>query len=331
MAPHVRGGIVVLAWSLALVLAAFPTPVNAGAKAEPKPTIAQAKAKLRKLNERADQVVERYNQAGERYKGAKKKYDALSADVRSKGAKAESLRGDLARMAVTSYQYGDPTGFGGLFGDGSPQAALGSMATMAQLAGAKQQRLRAYEDTTRELRARFAEAKKALGEADRARDAVGDDKAEVEKLVREQIKLLRRLGAYNAGDPNSKGVEYTGSASGNARLALRFAFAQIGKPYQWGGTGPGSFDCSGFTQAAWRTGGVSLPRTTYQQWAWGASRRVPLDRLQPGDLLFSKGLGHMGMYAGNNKMIHSPQTGDVVKVSSLDGYWSGRLLGAIRP
>jgi cell wall-associated NlpC family hydrolase len=58
---------------------------------------------------------------------------------------------------------------------------------------------------------------------------------------------------------------------------------------------------------------------------------VPLDDLQPGDLLFSKGLGHMGMYAGNGKMIHSPQTGDVVKVVSLDDYWRNRLLGAIRP
>ncbi|MDR8407676.1 C40 family peptidase [Nonomuraea sp. 3-1Str] len=97
------------------------------------------------------------------------------------------------------------------------------------------------------------------------------------------------------------------------------------------GTGPGSFDCSGLTQAAWRTAGVELPRTTYTQWAWGAGRRVSLDALQPGDLLFSKGLGHMGMYVGNGKMVHAPQTGDVIKVSDLDDYWRNRLLGAIRP
>ncbi|WP_431922364.1 C40 family peptidase [Nonomuraea jabiensis] len=76
----------------------------------------------------------------------------------------------------------------------------------------------------------------------------------------------------------------------------------------------------------WRQGGVELPRTTYTQWNWGAGRRVPLDQLQPGDLLFSKGLGHMGMYAGNGKMVHAPQTGDVIKISTLDDYWRNRLL-----
>ncbi|WP_214317777.1 C40 family peptidase [Nonomuraea sediminis] len=317
-----------LAWTLAITLSAFPGGVVA---AEPKPTIAQAKAKLRKLNERADAVVERYNQAGERYKAAKKKYGELNADVTRTGATAEALRGDLVRMALNSYQYGDPTGWGGLMAQSSPEATLGSMASVELMARVKQQRLQAYEDTTRDLRQRFAKAKAALGEADRARDAVSDEKKKVEQLVSQQVELLRRLGAYNPGDPDSKGVEYTGSASGNTRLALQFAFAQIGKPYQWGGTGPNSFDCSGFTQAAWRLGGVELPRTTYQQWAWGAQRRVPLNALQPGDLLFSKGLGHMGMYVGDGKMIHSPQTGDVVKVSTLDGYWRGRLLGAVRP
>ncbi|MFC7641240.1 C40 family peptidase [Streptosporangium lutulentum] len=60
---------------------------------------------------------------------------------------------------------------------------------------------------------------------------------------------------------------------------------------------------------------------------------MPLDlnQLQPGDLLFSKGLGHMGMYAGNGKMVHAPRTGDIIKVVDLDDYWWGRLLGAIRP
>ncbi|MFG1694630.1 C40 family peptidase [Nonomuraea sp. NPDC049309] len=84
-------------------------------------------------------------------------------------------------------------------------------------------------------------------------------------------------------------------------------------------------------QAAWRAAGVNLPRTTYTQWAWGASRRVPLAAVQPGDLLFSKGLGHMGMYVGDGKMIHAPQTGDVVKVVTLDAYWRNRLVGAVRP
>ncbi|MFC7587587.1 C40 family peptidase [Nonomuraea antimicrobica] len=75
---------------------------------------------------------------------------------------------------------------------------------------------------------------------------------------------------------------------------------------------------------------MTLPRTTWQQWAWGANRKVDLDDLQPGDLIFSEGLGHVSIYAGNGDIVHAPQTGDVVKVVKLSAY--GRnLVGAIRP
>jgi cell wall-associated NlpC family hydrolase len=205
------------------------------------------------------------------------------------------------------------------------------MATIDQMTQAQTHSLRVFDVTTRQLRDQLDDAAAALAEADTARDRVGREKKNVDQLVVKQTTLLRRLGAYNSGNPNSVGQNYTGSASGDARVALQFAFKQIGKPYRYGGEGPDSYDCSGFTQASWAAAGVSLPRTTYEQWAWGTNRRVSLDQLQPGDLLFSKGLGHMGMYAGDGKMIHSPQTGDVVKVVDIDDYWRGRFLGAVRP
>jgi cell wall-associated NlpC family hydrolase len=116
-----------------------------------------------------------------------------------------------------------------------------------------------------------------------------------------------------------------------AAYAVKYAYKQIGDPYRYGGTGPGSWDCSGLSQAAWRKGGVSLPRTTHQQWAWGANRRVSMDSLRPGDLIFSRGLGHMGIYIGDGKMLHAPQTGDVVKITPLSRYGHHRFLGGIRP
>ncbi|MFC5822449.1 C40 family peptidase [Nonomuraea insulae] len=308
-----------------IALAATPS----GAFAEPSP--AKVRAKLVKLNEQADQLVERYNQANEAYKTAKKKYDKLSTELGRKDAQVSVLREELAAIAVNGYQSGPLTSWQALVFHGSPDAALGSMAALRQLAQDRAAKVRAYEATTRELRDRRTEAQRVLTETDDARDKVRGEKSKVDKLVDEQTKLLRRLGTFQAGDPNSPGIEYTGPASGNARLALQFAFAQVGKPYRYGGTGPGSYDCSGLTQAAWRTGGVGLPRTTWTQWSWGSSRRVPLDALQPGDLLFSRGLGHMGMYAGNGKMVHAPQTGDIIKVVDLDDYWRDRLLGAVRP
>ncbi|SPL99281.1 putative secreted protein [[Actinomadura] parvosata subsp. kistnae] len=312
--------------ALALIaLAATP----GGALAEPSP--AKVRAKLVKLNEQADQLVERYNQANEAYKSAKKKHDALNAELGRKDAQVADLREELAAIASTSYQTGPFGGWPAFALRDDPETALSSMASLEQLAQDRAAKILAYEAATKELRDRRAEAQRVVSAADDARDKVRDEKAKVDKLVKEQTKLLRRLGTFRAGDPNSPGIEYTGPASGNARRALQFAFAQVGKPYRYGGTGPGSYDCSGLTQAAWRSGGVELPRTTWTQWSWGASRRVPLDALQPGDLLFSKGLGHMGMYAGNGKMVHAPQTGDVIKVVDLDDYWRTRLLGAVRP
>ncbi|MBB5781821.1 C40 family peptidase [Nonomuraea jabiensis] len=287
----------------ALALAASIAAPGA-AVAEPSP--AKARAKLVKLNEQADQLVEKFNQAGETFKSAKKKYTALNDELARKNVRADELRRDLVTAAVNDYQVGPLPLWGRLIGQSDPQALLSSMASLQEIAEARAAKIRAYEAATKELRDRRDEAKTALAAAETARDKVRDEKSKVDKLVKEQTKLLRELGAFKTGDPSSPGIQYTGPASGNARLALQFAFAQIGKPYRYGGTGPGSYDCSGLTQAAWRQGGVELPRTTYTQWGWGASRRVPLDQLQPGDLLFSKGPGHMGMYAGNGKMVHAP-------------------------
>lgn len=326
MAVPVRLGQTGVAAALALAMLAF---APGAAVADPSP--AKARAKLVKLNEQADQLVEKYNQAAETYKKAKKKYDRLQAELKSKNRQADALREDLIKAAVGSYQLGSPTGWERMVTEGSPETVLSSLASFDHISRNRVAKLRAFESTTRELRDRHDEAQSVLAETEAARNSVRGEKAKVEKMVDEQTKLLRRLGAFRTGDPNSKGMIYTGPASGNARSALQFAFAQLGKPYLFGGTGPGSFDCSGLTQAAWATAGVKLPRTTWSQWSWGANRRVPLDALQPGDLLFSKGLGHMGMYAGDGKMVHAPQTGDVIKVSSLDGYWRTRLLGAVRP
>ncbi|WP_240776774.1 NlpC/P60 family protein [Nonomuraea basaltis] len=315
---------------MAAALALAAAVANPGsAAADPSP--AKARAKLVKLNEQADQMVERYNQATETFKKAKKKFDVLNAELASKSTQVDDLRQDLITAAVSDYQNGASLGWRRFVGEGSPEALLSGMASLDQIAQDRAAKVRAFEKSTKDLRDRRNAAKSVLAEAETARDKVRGEKTKVDKLVDQQTKLLRRLGSFNAGNPNSVGIKYTGPASGNARLALQFAFAQVGKPYRYGATGPDSFDCSGFTQAAWRTGGVELPRTTYTQWSWGADRRVPLTALEPGDLLFSKGLGHMGMYAGNGKMVHSPQTGDVVKVVDLDDYWRNRLLGAIRP
>lgn len=105
-------------------------------------------------------------------------------------------------------------------------------------------------------------------------------------------------------------------ASGGAKTALQTAYAQTGKPYQWGAVGPGSFDCSGLTMFAWRSAGLSLPHSSRAQFA--ATKRVERSDLQPGDLVFfGSPIHHVGMYVGDGKMINSPETGERVGVRSM--------------
>jgi cell wall-associated NlpC family hydrolase len=103
----------------------------------------------------------------------------------------------------------------------------------------------------------------------------------------------------------------------------------LGIPYRWGGSSPSTgFDCSGFTMYVFSRVGVSIPRTVSTQYAVGVA--VSRSELQPGDLVFFNSLGHVGIYIGGNQFIHSPHTGDVVKISSITGYYSDRYVGARR-
>jgi cell wall-associated NlpC family hydrolase len=96
-----------------------------------------------------------------------------------------------------------------------------------------------------------------------------------------------------------------GPVGPRAAAAIGFAQAQVGKRYCWGGTGPGCFDCSGLVQAAWRWGGVALPRTSAAQGR--ALHDVPVDRVRPGDILWWP--GHVGLYVGGGEMIDAYHSG----------------------
>lgn len=112
---------------------------------------------------------------------------------------------------------------------------------------------------------------------------------------------------------------------GVVAIAMRY----LGVPYVWGGASPSTgFDCSGFTMYVYAQIGVSLPHYTGDQWQMGTA--VARDQLQPGDLVFFDGLGHEGIYIGNNQFIHAPHTGDVVKISSISGWYADTYVGARR-
>jgi len=108
--------------------------------------------------------------------------------------------------------------------------------------------------------------------------------------------------------------------------AVGAAMSELGVPYVWGGSTPSGFDCSGLVAYAYSKMGVSLPHSSYAQWNSGVP--VPADQLEPGDLVFFNGLGHVGMYIGNGQYVHAPHTGDVVRVASMSSH--GGYVGARR-
>ena len=114
-----------------------------------------------------------------------------------------------------------------------------------------------------------------------------------------------------------------GDASQAAKEAVKHAYEQLGTPYVWGGTtmstpntADGGLDCSGLTQGVYAQAGVSIPRVTYSQVSTGTA--VPMAQIQPGDLVFYNGTGHVAIYVGDGNVIHAPQTGEVVKVSPMN-------------
>lgn len=118
------------------------------------------------------------------------------------------------------------------------------------------------------------------------------------------------------------------AASSKGAEAVEKAKKYLGKPYAWGATGPNSFDCSGLTQRAMKDAGIEIPRTSGEQFKKGT--KVDKDKLEPGDLVFWNGdpPGHVGMYIGDGKVIHSPTEGESVKISPVDG--PGKFSGARR-
>jgi peptidoglycan DL-endopeptidase CwlO len=147
--------------------------------------------------------------------------------------------------------------------------------------------------------------------------------------VAEEQQIMRELAVQNARERRALAEREAREAAERARAEaavgqriVAAAAAQAGKPYVYGATGPRAFDCSGLTGWAYAAVGIHLPRTSGAQ----AAAMTRVSQPMPGDLVFMP--GHIGIYAGNNKMWHAPHSGDVVKLSTI---WTSRVTyGRIR-
>jgi peptidoglycan DL-endopeptidase CwlO len=172
-------------------------------------------------------------------------------------------------------------------------------------------------------RARQAELRREL----QARLAAQEQQAR-EQALGNTFSAPSPAESTGSSDPatSAPSTPVTAPSRGNVvAIAMRY----LGVPYRWGGASPSTgFDCSGFTMYVYAQVGIALPHYTGSQYAMGVP--VPRSQLQPGDLVFFDGLGHEGLYVGNNQFIHAPHTGDVVKISSISGWYASTYVGARR-
>ena len=318
------------------VLAAGTLLTAAGvATAAPQPTISQVRQKLARLMSQQDQAIQQYDQTAQALASARQRLALVNRGVSRAQAQFRATRTQVAQLAAAAYENGTMTSVPVLLTSSNPQAVLSQAALISHLSTDQATQMRQLVASARALTsAQQGAARTAYAVAALRRQQLARRKA-VAAAVAKQKSLLSTLTAQQqaavtvAAGGTTTGT-YTGSTATQAGKAVAFAYAQLGKPYVYGATGPDSYDCSGLVQAAWTAAGVSIPRDTYSQWA--ALPHVPMSAIQPGDLIFFDAEGHVGIYVGGNMIIDAPQPGlSVEKVSLSDSWYAANLDGAARP
>jgi cell wall-associated NlpC family hydrolase len=196
-----------------------------------------------------------------------------------------------------------------------PGSLLDRMSVLEQMSRSRQREIDTYTATTRDYNDRQAALKVTQ---DKQTAEIKELSARKKKIEGDLKKLYAmRTAAY--GSPTEKPTKYTGSIPsipGSAGKAVSFAYNALGVMYSYGADGPNGYDCSGLTSAAWRAGGKSLPHNAAAQYR--ATVRISRSQLQPGDLVFYRSLGHVGLYVGDGMIIDASRAGQPVKKRDMD-------------
>ncbi|MFF4704149.1 NlpC/P60 family protein [Streptomyces sp. NPDC001288] len=342
---------------------------NAAPSEDGKPSLEEVEKKVDALYRQAESATEKYNAAKERTGKQRKQVDTLLDDVAQRTDRLNKAREELGSFAAAQYRTGasapDTSTF--LLAD-TPQDYFDQTQLMNRLTSRQKDAVDDYATQQSATMAKRQEAAKSLESLTETQDDLKTAKSTVQAKLASARELLSQLDAQEKArlaeiekkqraaaaakaaelakqqaaaerkdDPSSSGPASGGSSPSSdssygtkAAKAIAFARAQIGKPYVWGATGPGSYDCSGLSQAAWKAAGVSLPRTTYDQ--VNAGTTVSLADARPGDLVFFYGdVTHVGIYIGDGMMIHAPKPGAYVREESI--YYGGESIihSVVRP
>ncbi|GAA2527722.1 C40 family peptidase [Streptomyces levis] len=327
------GGTARTAATIALAGAATATGFDGTGHAEPQLTPGQVKAKVDKLYQEAEVATEKYNGAKEKAEAAGQRLKGLQDQAARKEERLNTAREALGAVASAQYRNGglDPAVQLALSDD--PDRYLEN-AEFVERAGNRQRsavagvrkQLREIEQLRGAAHIELTSLKSRQSELKRHKRTItgklGSARRLLTRLTAEERTRLgespRASRASGARDPlAAPGPAAAQAPNSRAAAAVSYAYQKLGSPYVWGATGPNAFDCSGLVQAAYRSAGVSLPRTTYSQ--IDAGRRVSRSELLPGDLVFFyAGISHVGIYVGDGRMIHAPNPSAPVRIAPLD-------------
>ena len=345
----------------AAALAWAGSALSAPAQIESKQAEAQqVLAQIQEIDSALERAVEAYNAATVKLSAIEQDIEATKHRLgiaRSANAKAQKR---LADRVVALYQSGsEDTLIEILLGSSSLDQVLERVDAADRISSEDRRILKDVRDARAAYRAQVARLGKARREqkqvvaerADRRLDIeqqlaerqqlYSSIQAEIERLQAEERERQERLQAEAerrlADNPvvSSPSISSAGGPTTTAAPASPYggvvgiAMQYLGTPYVWAGASPSGFDCSGFVMYVFAQVGVSLPHSSGAQYGYGVG--VSQSELQPGDLVFFDGLGHVGIYIGGGQFIHSPHTGDVVKISSLgDSWYASTYVGARR-
>jgi cell wall-associated NlpC family hydrolase len=325
-----------LAVCTAAVTAVAVTPGSG--QAVPKPSLDEVKRQVAALDHQAEIASEQYNEAQGKLRSLEQRLAQYQAIVQKQQAKVAVLQQSMGAIAAAQYRSGGMDQTLQLLLSENPERFLQQASSLSQLSDRQAESLEKIRDERRELAKDKLSASQQLAELEATRNELAKRKAEVEKNLQKAQRLLNSLSEADRNRLQSsqrasrdsdreEAPSYSGPASGRAAAAVRFAYAQIGDAYVFGADGPNAWDCSGLTMMAWRQAGVSLSHSSRAQINEG--RRVSKSNLQPGDLVFFYSpISHVGIYIGNGKMIHAPNSRSHVKIAPISEM---PYTGAARP
>jgi cell wall-associated NlpC family hydrolase len=336
---------VILAVVLATATGAAVYAGATGAGAASAPTIGQVQAKVNSLQAKMDKIDQQYDAANQEYSSAQSRLAQVEKEATSAQARYDAARGQLAQVAVSLYENSDQTSILGLLNAGNPTDILSQASLVMEVAGTHNEQATQFLTTAQELASIRTQRQRTEQGIGQIRAQLTAQKTSLNKLLATNKATLDSLttaqqeqvnastlggtaptgtgqtgtGQTGTGQSPTPPVTYTGPTTTQADKAVAFAYAQLGKPYQWGATGPGSYDCSGLVMAAWASAGVNIPRDTYEQWA--GLPHIPVSQMVPGDLIIYDGEGHVAMYVGDGYIIDAPHTGAWVERIPYSTSW----------